>query len=1150
MAQVNVAQGIELELPEGVAAQQRPVGTGGRRGERVDTVDAALIDADYTVEAVIELTPVPARRGAPPTREAAVEPVLRVDVAANQGAVALLESEGGLFAWLMPEESKKAVRRGHTGRTLEFPLANAVPAKGTATEIDRRGRRGIVSWIGNKLLEPIRIRVLTFAANLAIDKLMDAIEGGRDFGLVNMSGPVSSWKPGAKMPKFAAGKPARILLMVHGTFSSSAGSFGALELTTAGKIFLDRAQLNYSAVLGFDHKTLAEDPEQNARAILDELKSLPKDCTIDAVGFSRGGLVLRTLAERLAPQERPDLKFDRIIFVGCTNAGTHLAEPDNWGALVDLYTNIVTAGARAIALLSANFAAEMVASGVSAIGRFVKYIPEIAIKQNKVPGLSAMEPDGELVRALNGAEPGLDGPAYHVIATDFEPRIEPSKGITGEVAEYLIDRVVDRFFQGIDNDLVVDTESMWTFGKHGDRLGDEARVLIPSEESVYHTIYFGTERVGQLLADWLRPASTGRIMNDPGYLPQGGEGGLPEPSIGGDAVDLSHTGFDTGIGGIEDVDGGIGGFEDLDGGGAPDVAGVDGLVPLGGDRRGRGVGGRRGGSSLGFGIGTRGRFRTAARAPAAAPEPPKAEAPPAESIACHFAAEMQPTPVIGLPVPLFVTVSPERIGVAAGPTASTTEAAVAVDKMKQIEIEVIPSKSCRIFGVEDAPPSTSNERKESPSLRFIDVPTKGAVSLRFEIEGTAPGEAEIFIEARQESRLLASFLLKPVFTMQADARISASQIAHPTFAGPDDPAVLRIYEMHMANEQLRLRFELSCEEPNIFVQEDVDLRPSFNLGAFVAGFLTMLEDAYDLKNYDDILDEITSFSIARTQELIPERVRRALWEHREEIKAIQVISEEPLIPWELLYIADPTGQSKDRQGFLAEWGLVRWMYNASWPTRKLSLRGERTFHVVPDYLNPDDQLKGAAEERQMLTNRFPGATALEPKSREVRKFLREKAAECDLLHFACHGLAEQKAVLSSDLIMKETQNGQDLIEDRLTQDHVKVEAAFGEGAPAGMVFINACQTGRPGEGIAGVMGFADSFIRPMTRQGVTVLVGALWSVSDTLALTFADTFYDQLNRGETLVAATRAAREACKDKKDFTWLAYSLYGHPFARVVK
>jgi hypothetical protein len=1155
MAVIEVSPSVSLDLPETVEIRQRPSARRGRSrsSPESDALDLALEEAGLTVEAEIELVPTAApagsrrRRSVDPVAETA--PKVKVEVAPGESALLLVETEGGVFAWVEPDE-RGSVRRS-AAPSLTFSLTSGEGRSG------RRGRRGALSWIGDRLIEPLRVRVLRFAAGEAIDFAVDKIEGDRPFGLVDMSGPASTWlpKPDGRLPAFRGGGPPRVLLMVHGTFSTTAGAFSALELTEPGREFLARARGEYDAVIGFDHSTLAQDPERNARDLMAALEALPQGTIIDSVAHSRGGLVLRTLIERLAPAAREDLRFRRAVFVACTNAGTNLANPENWKILIDLYTNIVMAGARAVALVSGGIAATLVASTVSTLGRFVKLLPQLAIDENRVPGLAAMLPTSELVTGLNSA-PNPGGTRYCVIASNFEPRIEPAKGLTGELTEYLIDRIVDRLFQG-ENDLVVHTGSMWDFGTSRPPIEPESLHVIPAEETIYHIIYFGSKNVAGLLSRWIfeeegqrsaRPSPPAEEPDPPlgDGLPKdfGGEGFVfgPSPDLPWQPVSLERSTApfraeppeaETGDGGSDSLSAGSGAGGGFSGGG-------------GSTRRSRPMrGGFRGGG---------GGTASPPPAPPPAPEPEALEAAPPEApeapVACHFAAEMQPTPPLGRPVPLFVTISPERIAVIGGPASATTDEAVAVDASRPLEIEVITGRNCRVVGDEDEsdPPSDLTERRESASLRFIDVPKRGAISLRFELEGYSPGEAEIFIEARQGPRLLASFLLKPVFTREDEDRLTVSQVARLSGSVEDEPAVLRIHEMQLATGSLRLRFELSSEQPNIFIQQDVDLRPNFNLAAFVGAFLAKLDNAFDLEDYDGTLRRIRDFSIVSTNGLIPEKVRRELWRHREQIRAVQVISEDPLIPWELLYIADPDGQDRERGGFLSEWGLVRWMYNARWPARDLRLRDDRVFYVIPDYLNPDDRLNGAGREREMIAARFPGAAPVEASSEAVAEFLRTQAAECDLLHFACHGEAQQEAVLSSDLLMAGLRRNGRIVDDPLGQETAKLESDFGPEAPSGMVFVNACQTGRVGEGIAGVTGFADSFLRPVGGRGANVFIGALWSVDDKLALTYADTLYRHLREGRLLIEASREARKACEQDRDFTWLAYSIYGHPFARV--
>ncbi len=92
---------------------------------------------------------------------------------------------------------------------------------------------------------------------------------------------------------------ARTLLLLHGTFSSTEGTFGAL-LDKDGDDggFLSRllADGSFEQILAFDHDTIFVSPEENVRrfdALLDE-RRLAKP--VRAVGFSRGALVLKQMA--------------------------------------------------------------------------------------------------------------------------------------------------------------------------------------------------------------------------------------------------------------------------------------------------------------------------------------------------------------------------------------------------------------------------------------------------------------------------------------------------------------------------------------------------------------------------------------------------------------------------------------------------------------------------------------------------------------------------------------------------------------------------------------------------------------------------------------------------------------------------------------
>lgn len=1109
MAAIEIANGIVVQSPDDVEVRLVQANA-SRRGLRrasasqmrgADDLKRALSASDFTIAAEVEMAPT--RPGTRALRRDAQTPTqIEVEVGPSERAMVLIEGAGGVYAWSYPQQVARPSRQRGGRQVLVFPLT--AETSGTRGISTARGKRGLVlDWVSDKLIDPVRAYVLKFVARTAVDAATDYIEGDREEGIVMMTGlDPAAWTPSrSERPRLPQDRPLKILLMVHGTFSSTAGGFAQLAGSESGKAFLSRANQHYDAVLGFDHKTLTATPGQNAAALVAALQELgiPERSSIDAIVHSRGGLVYRVVENRLAEQ-RPDIRLGKAIFVGCTNAGTHLAEPENWAAMIDLYTNGIMAGVRAVSYLAGGAAlSPIVAQGIKTVGRFVQAFSEVAIDEQRVPGLAAMRPTSDLVRELNGAAGPLDKLAtYYAITSNFVAQVEPSKGVTREFAEFIADRVTNRLFR-LDNDLVVDTSSMTSFGTRGSRLASDATFAFGNTDDVFHTTYFAADVVPLKLSEWL------------------GVGAAPL----GEQLDLART------------------------------------VSRRATRRAA----SRGEHSLGAVLPsphleslesdsmsdttTLRRVPTRA-APAAAPPVPSqasvaaemaplAPSPDPRTAACYFAAEIESHPPPRKPVPLFVTVSRERIQAAETQTSSASDTPVNIDASRAIVVEVIARRNCRVLGESSAEIDTPRERR--------------AEALRFVVEGTAEGAADILVEARQGPRILASFTLAPVFVDADSKTLRRSQVGLAMAARPHEPAVLRIYEI-VESGKVTLRFDLACVDPNIAVSESRTLPGGFSRDVYVAEIFKGIETSWLATNrlYDQFLLRLQANGIVMANELLPDKVREALWTHRDAIRAIQVISEEPFIPWELLYINDRKSGQAGR-GFLAEWGLVRWLHSTPWPGPKLAMRSDRVNYVIPAYLDPALRLDGAAAEREMLAKLFGNPREVSADSISVTDFLQQHAGDCDVLHFACHGEAAQRAVMTADLLMAGSNVDGGFAQDSLSADQVKAFARFAERGPRPTIFINACQTGRPGRGIGGgVAGFVDAFLRPFSELGAGALVGALWSVDDKLAYSFADAFYRSLKDGNVLVEAVRTAREAAKSRKELTWLAYSVYGNPFARV--
>jgi hypothetical protein len=288
------------------------------------------------------------------------------------------------------------------------------------------------------------------------------------------------------------------------------GSYGMLTSTTAGRTLLDAASSTYDAVIGFDHRTLSRDPLENAIDLQARLKAqdLALTPSIDIVCYSRGALVARSLIEYLLPSSTARPTIGKVVFVAGTNAGTLLAEPDNWEDLLDLYTSLATATARSIERLTGTVPAQQMLKGmVTGIGPLVRYLVLVSPRDRLIPGLAAMEPDGPFITAINQTQPGqpVAGTPWYVISSDFEAELSGAAQQApepGELALKLADELADRLM-GTTNDLVVDTASMASVDLPSGGGFIKDTLSFGTNGIVYHLNYFIQPRTCDALRSWL-----------------------------------------------------------------------------------------------------------------------------------------------------------------------------------------------------------------------------------------------------------------------------------------------------------------------------------------------------------------------------------------------------------------------------------------------------------------------------------------------------------------------------------------------------------------------------------------------------------------------------------------------------------------------
>jgi N-acetylmuramoyl-L-alanine amidase len=1210
VATIDRNNGITVTLPDSLELEQparsttAAPGTAAASAARsiVDDEQAALLDALARQGLVHadQFAALPLAQAAPRLRAAQesghAEAIgIQVDLAPNEQALVLSERDG-YYAWHFPEDARPDAAASSTRGAAPQPVRQArfrIALHPLPAPAEMRRERGLVT---DFLLEPVQTYVLKFVADAVLDHAMAQLESNVNQGLV-LVGPErpDQWRRVATLRELVlpADRPARILLLVHGTFSSTAGSFGALGMTPWGQALLKSARENYDAVIGYDHPTLSQDPRQNATDLAQRLRVDGASAAhFDVICFSRGALVYRALAEYLIPDGDLKAQIGRVIFAAGTNGGTSMAKPDNWNALADLYTNLALAATRTLQLIApAQPFSAVLGEIIKCLGALLKHMASAAISERRVPGLAAMEPDGEFIRKINQPQAGQPDPAladYYAITSSFKARLagggyEP-KELPARLVLKLADGFADRLI-GAHNDLVVDTDSMTFIDRKG---GGGVRDVFDFGENsaVYHTNYFTRPETVNALARWLRlpaPAQPAAAAT-PGFFARSDVPATVDTDFSvlnahdrvRDVIALveketpsyvvvnsrsENARFDYALPAEElldrtsshdpgDMIGRVLGLEQY--WAVPSLPASRAAAPGAVNAvRMRGVV-RDAGHVIGVMPGADdlppsarlGDLAARIAAPQGAKDgilarrampnfSPMPAAPPAieQATVCHFLAEMESEVLIDRRTTVTVAVAREAIERTAGLTGDEG-ASVATDPTRKITIQVIPRVNCNIVG---------DDSQE------VDVPAAGNPRrLEFEIRPSHLGEGAIWVVARQGQVTLVTLSLA---TQVVEQRTGAARVARAEAAAPEAAPLQRPLNMLRIREQINgaqssFHYELDMPELGARRYESpVFRRPREE---YVDNLYRNIEDCWTTSEREstDFQMELQGFGAELFNELFPPELKRALWTRRKQIDSISVLSDEPFIPWELVLLTDPDqlGMPPDAL-FLGQMGLVRWLYDVAEAPRQLHMDTVR--YVIPDY--PErDALPATKEEKTFLEEQLH-ATPVEPQPSVVMDLLREPGG-FDVLHFAGHGGADSGEIGDAKLLMQGSDEGVAHVDAYLRARVVRAYARL-EGADGArpMIVLNACQVGQLGFNLTGMGGFSEAFL----HAGAGAFVGTMWSVADGPAHAFTENLYKALQEEKTLAEAAKLAREAARSPKSpASWLAYAVYGHAHATVAK
>jgi hypothetical protein len=1215
------------------AAAETEVVTAALAGQGMELVDSVPLQPIRAAPA----RPAAGRRGQRPASVPSRQNVeFSLPIASHEHAVVLLEQDG-VYRWKLPDEVERPAqptrRRGPRVEpalgvaTFRIDLEIETPSGGVPPG---RGRRGVITHI---VFAGVRVFVLKFAAHAAVGKVMAHLEQHVRTGLVTIASlDPAKWAPvepaDVKLPR---DRPARILLLIHGTFSSTVGAFSALGVHAAGKAFLQTALASYDVVLGFNHRTLTVDPLENASELLALLGSLKTSAPpiIDVITHSRGGLVTRSVTELLLPTERErQPRLERVVFVAGTNHGTLLAEPDNWKEFVDLYTNLALAGTRALGLVpQAALFATVVGGMIQGVGALVKALVNALVTENDAPGLAAMRPDGAFVTRINETQPGQPDPqhsSYFTVTSNFEPggRGEGPTEMPPRLLMMLADGFLDRLFRA-PNDLVVDVDSMGSIDPQVGGFVDDTYDF-GSNRLVYHCNYFVRPEVAAAMARWLdleeaagaadrttRARVTARASRNfievgPGELGTSvraavreanpeyvvirrprGEGGYVYAFHRDEVMNLTrgsraHAAVRDSLAlGEKSASAREGGSEPdaPPGWGAlpttgrtvlfagdepaavlpaveppsprPELAGVQihSAAPSASPPAGpRGTAARaRGGRRVERPAAARGGGATAAARPAArraARRAPVRRPPPTTTP--HVYADMPPEVRVGQTASVHVEISAHELVRAAGRAARGGQLEDAFDPSKPLVVQVLARANFDVDGEDRA--TVTAPGPEDPNIE-----------LYFDLIATHEGSGEVWVAVRQGVLPLLTLVLNPQITGREEkapgrrTRLARADAALPaTVPAEVSLPTLEVFERRTGDGTV-YQYELVLPGAG---RHTYSSKPILgDRDAYVNGIYRYLEGAWIQNNSDvrKFAQAVRAYGGQLFDELFPAEIQVLLWKHRNGLKNIYVFSTEPFIPWELVHLKNPsTGTLPSATSFLAQMGLVRWLWNQPDAALTLQVRPDKAWYLTPAY--PDDRyvLQEPPKEAEFLERLF-GARAVPAQSEPVIALL-SRRNKVDLFHFAGHGGATGGSVQDARILLqgridKQAAPGMDpYITDELSAMQIRQQGKLAdpEAKTRPLVVLNACQAGRAGMQLTSIGGFADAFI----HAGAGAFVSSLWSVGDEPAASFTMEFYSRLKQGKTIADAAVSARESARKAGDATWLAYVVYGHPDAKLAR
>jgi hypothetical protein len=433
------------------------------------------------------------------------------------------------------------------------------------------------------------------------------------------------------------------------------------------------------------------------------------------------------------------------------------------------------------------------------------------------------------------------------------------------------------------------------------------------------------------------------------------------------------------------------------------------------------------------------------------------------------------------------------------------------DMSVQLAPLAIPEDGLQITLLAIDEPNNRLELLSKNNVLVVVMPGIRSKEVKFEFKALARGSAKVTMRAFMAQTYLGELDIS-IEVSEANAGTSQKMMAqvYPK-KNPESDATL---EVEYLREQETYRFCLrgggrigTHKYEQNHVKDPVDFIKD-TIGQLNA--LTTAKAKATLEGTEANLEGIGT----ELWKILPRRLTEKLIENWERIERLTILSENDLLPWELMYCAKQEAFVSDK------WLIYRWCYGDAPP---LELGNGPTRYVLPNKA-PTTAVEEVSEIRKIYSSENVWGTLTEL----LAGF---KDANMGLLHIAAHNCINYESPQATYLMLNEK-----FLPNMLG----KYEEARMKNNP--LVFLNACSSAASTEQWVGSASWAHRFL----LAGAGAFVGSLWEIRDTSASKFALTFYENTRKGHALGESFRLARKSIATMGDPTRFAYTFFGDPDA----